>query len=110
MRLKKARQIIKALADDNRLRIINLLSKRELNVAELCDILRVKQSNVSRHLARLRLTGLVGDNRKGQFVYYYLVQPKEKFHKDVISCIINNLSDLSLFKQDLEALKEISNK
>ncbi|MBN1621823.1 MAG: metalloregulator ArsR/SmtB family transcription factor [Endomicrobiales bacterium] len=107
MDLKKSRQILKSLADDNRLRIINLLNHGLLNVAELCQILRLKQSNISRHLTRLRLTGLVGDKRQGQFVYYYLIKPANNFNKELISCIVNGLKDSEIFKNDVVELKRI---
>lgn len=110
MKIKKARQILKSFADDTRLRIINLLSKKELSVTELCNILNKNQSNLSKHLARLRLTGIVGDKREGFNVYYYLLQPKERAHKELINAITIGLAELETFKQDLERLKELKKK
>ena len=72
MRVKKTRQMLKSLADDTRLRIVNLLSKGALNVTDMRKILGSTQSNLSKHLARLRLTGVVTDKRKGLNVYYCL--------------------------------------
>lgn len=46
--------LFKTLSDENRLRIINLLRKGELCVCEIEAILDTTQSNVSRHLTRLR--------------------------------------------------------
>ena len=107
MRIKKARQILKSFADDTRLRIINLLNHQELNVTELCEILQKNQSNLSKHLSRLRLTGVVGDKREGLNVYYYLIEPKEKVHKELLDSITVGLNELETFKQDLEKLKEL---
>lgn len=107
MRIKKARQILKSFADDTRLRIINLLNKQRLNVTELCEILRVSQSNLSKHLARLRLTGVVSDQREGLNVYYSLRIPENKAHKELIDAITEGLSELEAFKRDLEKLKEL---
>ncbi|UCH12125.1 MAG: winged helix-turn-helix transcriptional regulator [Candidatus Omnitrophota bacterium] len=109
MRVKKARQILKSLADDTRLRIINLLNKQELNVTQLCEILQSNQSNLSKHLARLRLTGVVGDKREGLNVYYRLIKPKEKTHKELLNAITVGLAESETFKQDLERLKEVKN-
>ena len=106
MRIKKARQILKSFADDTRLRIINLLNHQELNVSELCEILQKNQSNLSKHLSRLRLTGVVGDKRDSLNVYYYLIKPKEKAHKELIDSITVGLRELETFKQDLGKLKE----
>ena len=110
MRIKKARQILKSFADDTRLRIINLLDKQELNVTQLCDILQSSQSNLSKHLARLRLTGVVGDKRAGLNVYYYLIRPDERAHKELLNSITVGLSGLEIFKQDLERFKKMKNR
>ena len=106
MRIKKARQMLKSFADDTRLRIINLLGKKELNVSELCEILDCNQSNLSKHLARLRLTGVVSDRRKGLNVYYRLRSQENKAHKELINAITVGLSELETFKKDIERLKD----
>ncbi|MBL7071109.1 MAG: winged helix-turn-helix transcriptional regulator [Candidatus Omnitrophica bacterium] len=105
MRIKKARQMLKSFADDTRLRVINLLSKRRLNVTELCEILGASQSSLSKHLARLRLTGVVNDQREGLNVYYSLRIPDDKAHKELIDAITGGLSELEAFKRDFEKLK-----
>ena len=107
MRIKKARQILKSFADDTRLRVINLLNRQELNVTELCEILGSSQSNLSKHLARLRLTGVVNDRREGLNVYYYLRKPENRAHKELINSITVGLSELETFKKDLNKLNEL---
>lgn len=104
MRIKKARQILKSFADDTRLRVINLLNKQELNVTELCEILGSSQSNLSKHLARLRLTGVVNDRRERLNVYYRLRKPENRAHKELINSITMGLSELETFKKDLDKL------
>ena len=107
MRIKKARQILKSFADDTRLRIINLLNKQELNVTELCEILGSSQSNLSKHLARLRLTGVAADRREGLNVYYHLHKPENTAHKELINSITIGLSGLETFKKDIDKLNEL---
>lgn len=106
MKIKKARQMLRSFADDTRLRIINLLGKQALNVSELRDILGVSQSNLSKHLARLRLTGVVNDKRKGLNVYYYLRDPDNRAHKELVSAITVGLSELETFTKDIEKLNK----
>jgi ArsR family transcriptional regulator len=65
--------LLKALADPNRLRIAMLLRHGELCVCELMQILELPQSTVSRHMARLKLVGLVLDRREGKWVHYSLI-------------------------------------
>jgi DNA-binding transcriptional ArsR family regulator len=58
--------LLRALADDTRLRIFALLTKAELCVCEIEDILDLSQSLVSNHLAVLRRAGLVEGRRDAE--------------------------------------------
>jgi ArsR family transcriptional regulator, arsenate/arsenite/antimonite-responsive transcriptional repressor len=51
--------ILKALADENRLRILNLLKNGELCVCDSEGVLGIKQSNTSRHLNKLKIAELI---------------------------------------------------
>jgi ArsR family transcriptional regulator, arsenate/arsenite/antimonite-responsive transcriptional repressor len=62
--------VLKALADPNRLRIMNLLEEGTLCVCDLEAILELNQSNLSRHLARLKQAGVVAAEKKALFTYY----------------------------------------
>ena len=81
-RYKAQARVLKALANETRLRIIDRLSKGECNVGELVQEFRVDQSTVSKHLAVLRGVGVVEDERHGNTVTYRLVAP----------CVVNFLS------------------
>jgi ArsR family transcriptional regulator len=105
--LKKARRLLKALGDDNRLRILNLLGKQEMNVARLCEIVGSTQPNISKHLAKLRLLGIVSDRREGQFIYYRLTTPSSEFQENLISCVLDGLSEVKIFKADLGMLEQL---
>ena len=65
-------EVFKACADATRLRLLVLLSERELCVCELVDILQMPQGKISRHLAVLRRAGLVADRRDGTWIHYSL--------------------------------------
>ena len=110
MKIRKAKLLMKSLSDDTRIRIINLLKKEELSVTEICDILDVQQSNLSKHLSRLRLTGLVNDNREGFNVYYSLVNPKDKVHKDLLNIMTVGLAENEILQTDQEKMKEVLEK
>jgi ArsR family transcriptional regulator len=62
----------KALADTNRLRILTILERGPLNVSEICSVLRLEQSNVSRHLGVLLNAGMVRKEGRSGWVYYRL--------------------------------------
>ena len=51
--------LMEGLADPTRLRLLHLLERHELGVTELCDVLQLPQSTVSRHLKLLADHGLV---------------------------------------------------
>jgi ArsR family transcriptional regulator len=59
-----------SLADATRLRLLRLLERQELGVAELCDILQLPQSTVSRHLKVLGDLGWVGSRKEGTAHFY----------------------------------------
>lgn len=65
-------QLLKALADETRLRILNLLNPGELCVCDIEEILNIQQSNASRHLNKLKVSGLIGSEKKSQWVYYHI--------------------------------------
>lgn len=69
---RKASDFLKALAHENRLVILCLLSERERSVTELEGLLALSQATVSQQLARLRHEGLVETRRDGRAIYYSL--------------------------------------
>ena len=99
--------ILKALADENRIRILNLLRNGELCVCDIEAVLGIKQSNTSRHLNRLKLAGIIASEKKSPWVYYRLKD--ETFEKyPFLSIIINDETDkIDICKNDLEMLEKI---
>jgi ArsR family transcriptional regulator len=63
-------RLLKALADETRLRILNLLAQEELSGTDLMEILNTGQSRVSTHLNLLKEVGLVLDRREGRRTLY----------------------------------------
>lgn len=63
-------EILKEVADETRLRILNLLKGEELCVCEIEKLLNLTQSNASRHLTRLSRSKMVTGTKKQQYVYY----------------------------------------
>lgn len=75
---RKASDFLKALAHENRLLILCLLSEKERSVGDLEELLSLSQPAVSQQLARLRLDGLVETRREGRTVYYRLADEATK--------------------------------
>lgn len=69
--------LFKLLADETRLRILYFLQQtEELNVCELCKLLRQRQPSVSHHLAMLKLAGMIDMRRAGKHNFYRLIPQK----------------------------------
>jgi len=69
--------LFSALADQTRLRLINLIGDDEVCVCFLVDVLGTNQPKISRHLAYLYRAGLVTARRQGKWMYYRLVKPSD---------------------------------
>jgi len=78
MKYRQARiraDILKSMAHPVRVLIIDALSKGDRCVGDLHKLVRIHQSNVSRHLACLKKAGIVSDRRDGMHVFYRLETP-----------------------------------
>jgi predicted transcriptional regulator len=64
----------KALADSNRLKIVGLLAEKSYSVEELAELLQLKPSTISHHLARLSEAGLVSSRSESYYNVYQLDQ------------------------------------
>ena len=64
--------LFQALADDNRVQIIELLRDRELCACDIANHLGVSASKLSFHLKALREAGLVQSRQEGRWIYYRL--------------------------------------
>jgi ArsR family transcriptional regulator, nickel/cobalt-responsive transcriptional repressor len=68
----KCAKMLQAIAEPNRIRIIEALRTGSMNVTQLATELNVEIVNVSHHLGVLRHAGLVEDQKDGRFVVYSL--------------------------------------
>lgn len=75
MNLEKKAEILKALGQPTRLRIMEYLRDGERCVCEIFPAIGGQQSNVSRHLAVLKQAGLVADRRVGVSIFYRVKDP-----------------------------------
>lgn len=98
-------QVMKALSDETRLRILNLLQEGELCVCELEALLDINQSNASRHLNRLTNAKIVDFEKRAQYVYYRIPDNILVDHAYLKEILSNELIKLDRCKEDLERLK-----
>lgn len=68
-------KFFQALADNTRLRLLNLMGDQEICVCYFVEILGQPQPKISRHLAYLRSAGIVMARREGKWMHYRVVMP-----------------------------------
>lgn len=68
--------LFKMFADSTRLKIMNLLLYKELNVCEIASLLNMTHSAISHQLATLKMVNLVKSRKNGKEVYYSLSDRK----------------------------------
>jgi SAM-dependent methyltransferase len=98
---------LKVFADATRVRLLALLAREELTVAELSAITQLAQPRVSTHLAKLKEAGLARDRRAGVSAYY-------RFDEDNLDTVQRELwrslrdgSDDPLLRQDAERVAAV---
>ena len=99
---------LRLLADPSRLRILLLVEREELSVAELQEILAMGQSRISTHLAQLKQAGLVEDRRNGKSILYRLKKARgaESVAFDQLLSVLRHASsEIPEAEQDSDALR-----
>ncbi|MBX9776135.1 MAG: metalloregulator ArsR/SmtB family transcription factor [Xanthobacteraceae bacterium] len=81
---QEASEFLKALSHEARLVILCLLVEGEKSVAEIEEMLSLRQPAVSQQLARLRADDLVETRRDGKNIYYSLARPEVR---DIIAAL-----------------------
>lgn len=94
------RTVFRALSDQTRLRILNLLRSGELCVCHLVAVLGVPQPTASRHLSYLRRAGLVVARKQGLWSYYRLSPVRGKPHKMLLACLFQCFLEDEVFAED----------
>lgn len=85
---KSAAEYFKALSHPTRIKIIELLSKRDMCVCEMMAELNLDQSHISRHLMVLKNNDIVKDSRDGNKIFYTLI---DKSITNIIESVKNSL-------------------
>ena len=101
----QTKRIFRALSDQTRLRILNLLRGGELCVCHLVAVLEVPQPTASRHLAYLRKAGLVVARKEGLWMHYRLAPAGSKSHEMLLACLAQCFQEESEFAKDNQRLR-----
>lgn len=89
-------EFLKIIADDTRLKIILMLSQRDMCVCEIMQELGMSQPAVSHHLRVLKKEKIVSDDKDGRWVFYSLnedkfLQEAEKVNTNLFKLVRDNL-------------------
>ncbi|MEW6457398.1 MAG: metalloregulator ArsR/SmtB family transcription factor [Acidobacteriota bacterium] len=104
--MKEIVDALKALADEQRLRIINVLMDNELCVCEIRGSLRISQPLISHHLSILRNAGVLSTKKRGQWVYYFVDKKNIKKIQKLILLSLKEMKNQKPFSDDEERLKK----
>lgn len=102
--MRQTTELLKALTDETRLRILALLGQGELCVCDLIAVLQLPQSTVSRHLSLLKNAGWVTDRRQGLWMYYHLAEGVAPLRSALGTTLLAHLAELAAIKNDRERL------
>lgn len=98
----------KALADENRIRVIGALKGRELCVCQLIELLGLAPSTVSKHLSILKAARLIDSRKQGRWMHYRLAGPEApKTIAAALDWICVSIAETDRFSQDSRRMEEI---
>jgi ArsR family transcriptional regulator len=97
--------LFSALADRTRLRILNLVRRREVCVCYFVSILDETQPKISRHLAYLRRAGIVNARRDGKWIHYSIARPSDPAAASVLEATLNAVAGDKQMQRDAASLE-----
>ncbi|MBS0460945.1 MAG: metalloregulator ArsR/SmtB family transcription factor [Proteobacteria bacterium] len=106
MHLEDWSSCLRVLADPTRVRLLALLEREELTVAELAAITHLAQPRVSTHLAKLKEAGLVRDRRAGVSAYYRSAEELDPAQTALWQALREGTDD-PLLRQDADHLPSV---
>src|SRR5208283_3352243 len=90
--------LIKLLSDESRLRILMLLTKKELCVCQIMGVLDMSQPLISRNLSLLLKAGFLKDRREGKLMFYSIKKVLPGKHLQLLSVLHELLKDDTTLK------------
>jgi ArsR family transcriptional regulator, arsenate/arsenite/antimonite-responsive transcriptional repressor len=97
----------KALSDETRLRMVNLLLQRECCVCEVMQVLKISQTRASRNLSMLYDAGFLKQRREGLWAYYSIDKSSlEDYLASILKAVEISLKDNAVALEDKENLQK----
>ena len=100
--------ILKALADKNRLRIVLALVRNgEMCACQITELLQVAGATASRHLSLLTNAGLVETRKEGRWIYYRIIPDFYHHHQELFKWLQNQVQHSPDVEADRQTLEKI---
>ena len=99
--------VTKALADENRLRIVAALHGRELCLCQIVELLGLATSTVSRHTSILHQARLVQARKQGRWTYFRLDKEAPAVAEEAMALVVRALKADSQVREDRKRLTQI---
>src|SRR5690242_18814490 len=98
--------LFKALGDQTRLRLLNLMSAGEVCVCFFVEVLGEAQPKISRHLAYLRDAGIVEARRDGKWAHYRIATLNGPATA-ILNCVLDSLREDHEMQRDVQRLERV---
>jgi ArsR family transcriptional regulator, arsenate/arsenite/antimonite-responsive transcriptional repressor len=100
--------VMKALADENRVRVLVALRPGELCVCQIVELLELAPSTVSKHMAILKQARLVDSRKEGRWMFYRLAEDDASLEaKEITALVCRLLADDAPSHEDAKRMKQI---
>ena len=106
--MKQVVNIMKALGEENRFRIVMMLRERPLCVCEVCSALDISLSTVSTHLKQLTQAGILRSRKEGRWVVYSLADTP--YVLKLVEQARNDVKDQKQLVRDVARVREVDPK
>lgn len=101
--------IVRALTDENRIRILMALREREMCVCQITGFLDLSPSTTSKHLSVLRQARLITSRKKGKWVYYRLAGGPacSSMVREALTWVMASVGDSAVVREDADRIEAI---
>jgi ArsR family transcriptional regulator len=104
--MKNTVHLLKLLSDPARLRILMLVTKKELCVCQIMGVLGISQPLVSRNLTLLNAAGFLDERKEGKLVFYSLRRRLPAPHGRMVDLLKDLLKSDKILLSDLKSLRD----
>lgn len=106
--MREFMNITKALADENRVRMLLALRAGELCVCQITELFGLATSTISKHLSILYQAGLVDSRKEGRWIYYRLpCKDADEAVRRTLDWVVQTINGEPLIREDAARLKKI---